>query len=144
MLTLSCKFGVICCSFGFAHPAACTLARVPLTCAHVHRPRLLPNLHKKCANRLGLSSGFRSYIYNSEKVFKKKLETPPKKLGPLWGTHHPPTSTDRTHTYTTYHKLSKSAFRIYSYYSDLGMQSKCYTTCSLLLRHRILVPASRS
>ena len=38
MLAQSCKFGVNCCSIGLTHPAACTLARVPLTIGHVHRP----------------------------------------------------------------------------------------------------------
>ena len=42
MLRLSWKFGVNRCSFGLTHPAACTQARLPLTCGLVHRPPLNP------------------------------------------------------------------------------------------------------
>ena len=36
LLILSCKFGVISCSFGFTHPVAHTNARVALTCRCAH------------------------------------------------------------------------------------------------------------
>jgi len=48
MLALSWKFGVICCSFGLTHPVACTQARVPLTCGHVHRPPFTQFAQKGC------------------------------------------------------------------------------------------------
>jgi hypothetical protein len=57
MLAQSCKFGVNCCFIGLTHPAACTRARVPLTCGHVHSPPLLTQFAKKGCLSTGLELG---------------------------------------------------------------------------------------
>jgi len=78
MLAQSCKFGVNCCFIGLTHPAACTRARVPLIFGHVHRPPSpWPNLLKKGSNRLGLSWGFRRYIWNFVGDPYQKTRIPP-------------------------------------------------------------------
>ena len=88
-LAQSWKFGVICCSIGLTHPAACTRTRVHLTVGHVHSPPLLPNLLKKGGNQLGLSWGFWWYIYIFVGLTQNKTGEPPQKPKTSPGDHPP-------------------------------------------------------
>jgi len=64
MLAQSWKFGVNCCSICLTHPAACTLAPVPLTFGHVHIP---PPFYPNCSKRVPIDW---VWAEDSDHIFK--------------------------------------------------------------------------
>jgi hypothetical protein len=110
MLRLSWKFGWNRCSFGLTHPAACTQARLPLTCGLVHRPPLFSLISSK---RIPIDNSraqdFIDIFKTSWKWLRNFLERGAQKVQTPSSDHPPPTPSDRTHLFIN-RSLSISGF----------------------------------